>query len=166
VDGHFASHELALDARSSVFETLSYRQLTNRKSHDVELGLSNPIVFNSILPTANNLRSFLNHPTRVKDSRYFLTDSSHFSASDSGQKSEPQRLVPETFAIPVTASNQRLGSLTLTARAPCKNGKRCTDMHIMPVRTLRATQLFEFTTSKHETILFRRNKTSDELSGQ
>jgi hypothetical protein len=63
VDGHFASHELALYARSSVFETLSYWQSTNRKSHDDELGLSNPILFNSILTTANNLRLFLNLPT-------------------------------------------------------------------------------------------------------
>jgi hypothetical protein len=99
VDEQFSSHELAPYAKSSVFETSSYRQLTNRKSHDDELGLSNPIVFNLILPTANNPRSFLNHPARVKDSKYFLVDSSHFSASDSGLKSEPQRLVLETFAI-------------------------------------------------------------------
>jgi hypothetical protein len=108
-DGHFASHELAPYARSSVFETLSYRQSTNRKSHDDELGLSNPILFNSILTTANNLRSFLNLPTRVKDSKCFLVDSSHFSAPDSGLTSEPQRSVPETFAFPVTVSNQRMG---------------------------------------------------------
>ena len=138
VDGHFASHELAPYARSSVFETSSYRQ-SNRKSHDDELGLSNPIVFNSILPTANNLRSFLNHPTRVKNSKYFLVDSSHFSASDSGLKSEPQRLVPETFAFPVTVSNQRLGSLTLTARAPCRTGSgalTCTSCRFGPFEPL------------------------------
>jgi hypothetical protein len=69
VDGHLAPHELAPDPRSSVFYTFSYRQLTNCKSHDDELGLSNPIVFNSILPTASNLRSYLNHPTRVKASK-------------------------------------------------------------------------------------------------
>jgi hypothetical protein len=97
--------------RSSVFETLSYWQSTNHKSHDDELGLSNPILFNSILTTANSLRSFLNLPTRVIDSKYFLVDSSHFSAPDSGLASEPQRSVPETFAFPVTVSNQRMGLL-------------------------------------------------------